>query len=239
MTVPLDLEIFLVIQRIASTEDVVFEELRGRVMRGMAPMSPLRLSDLAAELGVSTMPVRAALRRLESEGFAVSFPRRGTFVAPLSLEDLQNIQAVRRVLEPTAAKSGASKMAPGDRTRLLDLLEQLNHLSSVAGGEKGVDEYLSVQKEMHDVVYAAARNQRLFDAIQTFRRMAERYVRVAMLKGESSLSNLNLESQFIDACLDGQSSRAAKAIASLLDWTLDTLAGTFVKVNDPAGSGGK
>ena len=59
---------------IRSAEDQVYEALRDQIVHGLEPLTPLRLNEIAASLAVSTMPVRAALRRLESEGLVITPP---------------------------------------------------------------------------------------------------------------------------------------------------------------------
>ena len=93
---------------ISSVEDGVYRALRSEIGRlELAPGERLRLEELAGRFGVSLTPVRHALRRLESEGLVVSLPRRGSRVAPLSVEELEEIQALRLGLETFLARLGA------------------------------------------------------------------------------------------------------------------------------------
>ena len=96
---------------IKSTEDQVYETLRREIVRTLEPGTPLRLSAIAERLGVSTMPVRAALLRLESEGLVRQVARKGAVVAPLELEDIEEIQAIRWGIEGLAARLGAERVA--------------------------------------------------------------------------------------------------------------------------------
>ena len=75
---------------ISSVEDGVYRILREEIGRlALAPGDRLRLEELARRFDVSLTPVRHALRRLESEGLVVSIPRRGSRVASLSVEELE------------------------------------------------------------------------------------------------------------------------------------------------------
>jgi DNA-binding GntR family transcriptional regulator len=91
---------------ISSVEDGVYRILREEIGRlDLAPGERLRLEEVAGRLEVSLTPVRHALRRLESEGLVVSIPRRGSRVASLSVEELEEIQALRLGLETFLARA--------------------------------------------------------------------------------------------------------------------------------------
>src|SRR5688572_3432450 len=81
--------------------DAATRELRQRIMSGeLADGTPLRQDALAAELGVSRIPIREALSRLESEGLVASYPHRGYVVTALSSEEISELFDLRSLLEP-------------------------------------------------------------------------------------------------------------------------------------------
>ena len=95
---------------VVSAEDGVYRALRAEIGRlELAPGLRLPLEELAARFDVSATPVRHALRRLESDGLVVIARRRGARVAPLSLEELEEIQALRLGLETFLARHGAEQ----------------------------------------------------------------------------------------------------------------------------------
>ncbi|MDK2836676.1 MAG: hypothetical protein PWP21_1453, partial [Thermosediminibacterales bacterium] len=68
--------------------EVVFETLREAIISGdLEPGERLMEMQLADEMGVSRTPVREAIRKLELEGLVVMIPRKGAYVADLSLKD--------------------------------------------------------------------------------------------------------------------------------------------------------
>jgi DNA-binding GntR family transcriptional regulator len=67
----------------------------------------MTLADLSGELGLSHMPVREALLRLEREGLLMSEPHKGMRVVPLSLKDAQEIFEIRCELEGLSAYKAA------------------------------------------------------------------------------------------------------------------------------------
>jgi DNA-binding GntR family transcriptional regulator len=89
----------------ASRVDSTYEHIRHGILSGAyAPGTPLRLHTLAAEAGVSMIPVREALRRLASERLVLITPNRGAQVAPLSLNDVDDAYRVRTIWEVEALR---------------------------------------------------------------------------------------------------------------------------------------
>ena len=84
----------------------VLDELRRAIIGGKyRPGQRLLQEDIAVQIGVSLAPVREALRTLEQEGQVAYLPRRGYFLTELRVEDLQEIYALRRVLEDIALRN--------------------------------------------------------------------------------------------------------------------------------------
>ena len=83
--------------------DIVFEALREAILSGsLAPGERLMEIQLAEDMGVSRTPVREAIRKLELEGFVVMIPRKGTYVAGLSMKQMSEVFEVRAALEELA-----------------------------------------------------------------------------------------------------------------------------------------
>jgi len=79
--------------------------LRAAIVAGeLRPGQRIAQEDVAERIGISVAPVREALRVLEQEGQVTYLPRRGYFVTELRVADLEEIYALRRVLEERAAR---------------------------------------------------------------------------------------------------------------------------------------
>jgi DNA-binding GntR family transcriptional regulator len=103
--------------------DLVYEYLREQIINGTyAPGRRMTLADLSGELGLSHMPVREALLRLEREGLLVSEPHKGMRVVLLSLQDAQEIFEIRCELEGLSAY----RAAQSDDTSLIEDLRSIN-----------------------------------------------------------------------------------------------------------------
>jgi DNA-binding GntR family transcriptional regulator len=157
-----------------SAEDHVYGVLRTQIEQGLEPGTPLRLSVIAATAGVSTMPVRAALTRLEGEGLVRQIARRGTVVAPLELDDLEEIQAIRWGIEGLAARLGAQAVTDAALAEMEHHLERVRHAAS----DHDPDAYLAATYALEDACYAAAGRPRLLATVHHYRRAAQRYVRL-------------------------------------------------------------
>ncbi|NUR88746.1 MAG: GntR family transcriptional regulator [Nonomuraea sp.] len=111
--------------RAAPLRDKVRDELRARINQGLIrPGDRLYEYRLAEELGVSRIPVREAIRMLESEGLVVVQPHKGVLVRALGPDDVENLFDVREAMEVLAARLAARRVSEADVTRLRGLLAQ-------------------------------------------------------------------------------------------------------------------
>ena len=107
----------------------VFEFLhRGIVMGKYAPGEWLRQNDIAAQLDVSSTPVRGALDRLVSVGLAERVPYRGVRVTKLTDEEIVDTHILRLVLEIAVVRLAAHNISQPQLNALYDILEQTRNL---------------------------------------------------------------------------------------------------------------
>ncbi|WP_436891228.1 GntR family transcriptional regulator [Nocardiopsis dassonvillei] len=108
-----------------SLRDRVYTELRSRIMDlRLLPGHRVTERETAAELGVSRVPLREALRLLEAEGLVVLVPRQGAMVAGWSREDIVHLFEVREELEPLAARLAAARRDEDDLRLMRGLLDE-------------------------------------------------------------------------------------------------------------------
>jgi DNA-binding GntR family transcriptional regulator len=104
----------------------VTDALRTRILAGVyEPGSPLRQDAVAAELGVSRIPLREALNHLEAEGLVLGLAHRGFIVRQMSREEADELFSLRLQLEPPAVAEGARLATPRDQDDVRRLLERL------------------------------------------------------------------------------------------------------------------
>ncbi|MEO5559591.1 MAG: GntR family transcriptional regulator [Dokdonella sp.] len=139
-----------------SLSDQAFEIVRERILSTEIPaLAPIRQEALAEDLGISKIPLREALGRLEQHGLLSSHPNRGFFVPALTTAEAEEVFALRVKIEPEAAAAASLEADPlqreaaraalaslelGPRVNALDMvtLNRAFHLALVAPGERRV-----------------------------------------------------------------------------------------------------
>lgn len=152
--------------------DMVYESIRNAILAGdLEPGDRLLEERLAADLGVSRTPVREAIARLEAERFVERTARAGLIVAVVSQREIEDVYAVREVLEGLAARLCAQAASEADRQRL-ELLEEEMESAAGAGDSEAM---FRINREFHDQIGRASRNETLVHFLQQIRFTFDRY----------------------------------------------------------------
>ena len=157
--------------------EVVYETLREAIKTGsLTPGERLMEIQLAEELGVSRTPVREAIRKLELERFVVMIPRRGTYVANLSLKDINEVFEIRAAVDGLAAGLAAERITEEELEQLERLLVEIADHIEQHDNEKIV----ATDEAFHDILYRASRNERLVGIIYNLREQFTRFRSVSI-----------------------------------------------------------
>ncbi|SMC72434.1 GntR family transcriptional regulator [Sporomusa malonica] len=152
--------------------EVVAETLREAIVNGiLKPGERLMEIQLAEELGVSRTPVREAIRKLELEGFVVMIPRRGTYVADLSIKDINEVFEIRTALDVLAAGLAVERITEDELEQLERLLVEIGELIE----QDDADRLVESDSQFHDILYRASRNDRLVGIINNLREQFTRF----------------------------------------------------------------
>jgi GntR family transcriptional regulator, rspAB operon transcriptional repressor len=139
--------------------------VRERILRGEFSIGQvISRRKLAAELGMSLLPVSEAMLRLEHEGLLESRPRAGTRVRVPTPQDVRGHYVVREALEAQSAKLFAEIATPEEKAELLKLASRVDALGAQADGNRFV--YLSLHEKLHRRIAECARCPALTDAIE-------------------------------------------------------------------------
>jgi DNA-binding GntR family transcriptional regulator len=133
----------------------VVARLREDILSGRyKPGDRLNESAIAREFKISRIPVREALFELREIGLVMNRERRGMFVTSLSEDEVQQINAVRILLEAEAFRLAASKMTPKIAAALKGIVEKMESV-----GEGNVAEAAALDLEFHRTIWRAAGNE--------------------------------------------------------------------------------
>jgi DNA-binding GntR family transcriptional regulator len=153
-----------------SIGDMVYEVLREAILSGaFSPGERLRQEALATAIGVSRLPVRAALLKLDSEGLVEFHPRRGAVVQTLTHDEISEIYELRDLLETFALRKSMARMTP---QRVATLTSLAQRLDAEAEGDSFVDLRVQFYRELYDAPNAP----RLVELIEGLRGNIGRYL---------------------------------------------------------------
>lgn len=142
--------------------DQVYSALVDQIVRlDLLPGTKLSESELASQLGVGLAPVRAAVRRLESEKLVVIVPRSGTVVQPINLRMSRSILEARLPLEDLAARLAVRRGTRKEKERLLDIAVKQRD-------SERLDDKLDLDVLFHSTVYELTRNEFLIPTLRMY-----------------------------------------------------------------------
>jgi len=193
---------------IRTLSDRVHEIIRDRIVsHDIEPGEPIRQDVIAAELGVSKIPLREALSRLEESRLVRSVPNRGYIAAPLSKAEIDEVFALRLLVEPPTAAVAANNPLPEARAEVQAALADLANLG--AGLKVTVSARLAMLLAM---LRPTERPTTILLVAQLFFR-SERYIHHSVEDGEVDLSAVR---SLMDAWLSGDSKRVESEYRSRL-----------------------
>jgi DNA-binding GntR family transcriptional regulator len=152
--------------------ETVAERLRDLIIRGdFPPGTPLRLAPLAEQLGVSIMPVREAFRLLETERLVIVTPRKRAVVAPLSIDDIEELYAVRVALEGLAARHASERLTAADMKDIDELFARMAEARDT--NDRGA--FIAADRAFHMRLYSASGRENLVRTISELEGRSRRY----------------------------------------------------------------
>lgn len=159
-----------------SKSEYAYDVLKQRILaEEIAPGGVVNQERIAAEIGVSTTPLREALKRLATEGLILLDSHRDARVTELSAAEARSLYEVRHSLDPLAARLAAERRTDGDIAAIDAALDRLQPLSGLADWEA-----LVAHRDFHRAVYRAAHNEPLFGVLEGLWDKADRYRQVGL-----------------------------------------------------------
>lgn len=160
-----------------SVVDQLAARIRQRILSNeIEAGDQLRQEALAEAYGVSRMPIREALRQLESEGLVVFNPHKGVIVSSMSIEEAAELFDLRLLLEPDLLRRGIANAGSADHTAARNVLDRMN----TAYETRDTAHWGELNAAFHDCLYSPAARGRTLALVQSLNSNLDRYVRLQL-----------------------------------------------------------
>jgi DNA-binding GntR family transcriptional regulator len=157
---------------------MTLEALRDRILRGhYTEGEPLRQDAIAADLGVSRIPVREALRQLEAEGLVTFSPHRGAVVSTLSLNEIIELFELRAEIESDLLRRAMPKMASADHAKVDAVLEEYER--ALVDGDIAV--WGQLNWDFHRLLYEPSGRDFTLQMVAKLHQHSDRYLRMQLV----------------------------------------------------------
>jgi DNA-binding GntR family transcriptional regulator len=208
-----------------TAHEFVRETLRRAILRGdLAGGARLIQADLAADLEVSTTPVREALRDLATEGLITLDRHRGGVVRELNWDEMGEIRRIREQLEPLVVELGVPAVTDQQLATAQDLCDRMAE-------EKDLADWVELNRRFHFLFYDATGAPRLAGILKSLEEAAAVYVAQAQRWHPEIRRRADADHRaLIDAC-------RRRDVAGALE-ALSGHAGIALEMTDPRERGG-
>jgi len=184
------------------------------------PGAPLRLQELASQLGMSIMPVREALRRLEGLGLVEIVAHKGAWVRALTIEDLYDTYFTRINLECLAMRTAATRFTAEHAREARQALDE--YLEAGGRGDRVASRH--AHERFHFAMYRACGSEWLVRSIGPAWRNSERYRVESMRHPEHVKARAAEHEQMLEALIAHDADAAARLLTMHLRTTIDIVA---------------
>ncbi|MCU4118787.1 GntR family transcriptional regulator [Variovorax sp. N23] len=200
--------------------DHAYERLRSDVMHCLIlPGAEVTEALLAARYGLGKAPIRSALLRLVQEGLAVSLPRRGYQIAPVTIRDIRELFQLRALLEPEAVRLGV----PHADVAALRTLDAVLASGFTKGDVEGEAAYLAANRAFHSTLISACNNEKLTRVIDNVIDQMGRLFHLGLTQTWNKGKLRSEHQELVDAVEARDADRAAAIVAEHIETMRQTV----------------
>jgi DNA-binding GntR family transcriptional regulator len=189
--------------------EMVYEKLKEEIITGFLEQGEKIVArEVARQMGVSDIPVREALKKLESEGLVENIPHVGSKVSTINIKTASEIFAVRLELEAYAARLAAKNATASQAGKLQEIVDAIDRNIE----ESNVLEISRLNTEFHLTLYRMSRNETLFELILSLMERSQ-YSKSIFTQVPERIMHSNEEHKLIvNAIHKGNAEEAEKAL---------------------------
>jgi DNA-binding GntR family transcriptional regulator len=199
--------------------DLAYNRVREKILSGeFAPGSVINQAALAGTIGISTTPLREALRRLKAEGLVELDAHRDARVTELRAEEARDLVEMRRSLDPLAAALAAGRRTKADLAEIRDALAELRPLDGNSDFA-----HLLRHRRFHRAIYLASHNDLLIETLEGLWDKADRYRRLALEADRTAEEKAKIADEhqlLLDYIAAGDTDAAATTMRDHIDTSL-------------------
>jgi DNA-binding GntR family transcriptional regulator len=203
----------------ATKADFAYTRVRELILSGeLEPGAVINQAILARQIGISTTPLREALKRLKQQGLVELDAHRDARVAPLNAEEARDLLEVRRSLDPLAASLAADRRTKQDIAEMRASLEGLDVLPN-----NPTFQHLVAHRRFHAAIYRASHNSLLVETLDGLWDTADRYRRHGLQVERSSEERATKAQEhtlLFEAIVEGDGVTAAEVMRAHIQTSL-------------------
>jgi DNA-binding GntR family transcriptional regulator len=205
--------------KLPALPDLISNALRDDISRGVfKPGDQIRMRLLADRFGVSAMPVREALRRLEAEGLVQFEKNRRISVTQLSSEEMDEVSQIRLELEPLALRNAVPRLREDP-----EALAELDDLIAAMDAETDADAWRTLNEQFHRRLYHASGMPRLETIVNTLMGSIEAYIRIYVRTKENLAHSQAQHRELLDRVRAGDTKGAEEVLRAHIQYSRDRL----------------
>jgi len=199
--------------------DKAYRQIKEKIITvELPPGSVIREADLMAELGLGRTPIREALKKIQAENLVMVVPRRGMFVADITITDLQQIYEVRVELESLCARLAVARITPEQRAAMRDLVAAMQ-----AADPADKKELMTLDRRFHHLLAEATGNKFLKNEFERFYNLSLRIWHLALNRIQSDDLDLTAHAEILSAIEAGDAEQATRRMQEHIRHFHDTI----------------
>jgi DNA-binding GntR family transcriptional regulator len=184
------------------TNQSIADALRVEILRGkLQGGQPLRQDEIAAQFGVSKIPVREALVQLKAEGLVNFYPNRGAFVSELSAAEADEIYVMRIALEKEILARAIPHLTVSHFKQAGEILSAIDH-------EENIAKWGELNWEFHATLYSPAELPRVMETLRTLHTSIARYLVLYLAGMDYQKKSQREHRALLEACRAGEVEKA-------------------------------
>jgi len=207
-------------KRFRSLTRLIAEQLEQAITSGkLQPGEKLSEDSLMSSLGIGRVPLREALRRLESDGYVTFLSNDQVVVSKPTVDEVEDYYTIASVLEGLAARLAVARARPEDVERLRELHQHLRQ----ACRAKDAAAYFEANSRFHRFIAQLAGNERLYRMVDQMRQEMRKTRIIALHLPQRLDYSMREHDQIMDAFLKRNPELAEAAVIKHLNHHMEAL----------------